>query len=107
VGLCEPLLLCYDRVVSWSRFQFLARACIGPDHGTSAASCKQNLGYPVNDFSISEIDVQQQRNMIGSIPANGPSEAAEKACGQGIECGHGGSEDEQPIWYPAQLSTLL
>jgi len=37
-------------------------------------------------------------------PADGASEALEKAFGQGIECGRGGSEHEQPICEPKHLS---
>jgi hypothetical protein len=66
--------------------------------------CKQNLGHPVNDLFDLRTDGQQQAKHVESVPADGASEAVEKACGQGIECGHGGSEHEQPTpnTYPYQ-----
>src|SRR5439155_17038366 len=66
--------------------------------------CKQNLGHPVNDFFDLRTDGQQQAKRVESVPADGASEAVEKAFGQGIECGHGGSEHEQPIGDPKHLS---
>src|ERR1019366_7802522 len=44
-----------------------------------------------------------RRNME-SVPADGASEAVEKAFGHGIEWGHGGSEHEQPICDPKHVS---
>jgi Photoprotection regulator fluorescence recovery protein len=66
--------------------------------------CKQNLGHPVNDLFDLRTDGQQQAKHVESVPADGASEAVEKACGQGIECGHGGSEHEQPIGDPKHVS---
>jgi site-specific recombinase XerD len=66
--------------------------------------CKQNLGHPVNDLFDLRTDGQQQAKHVESVPAEGASEAVEKAFEQGIECGHGGSEHEQPISDPRHVS---
>jgi site-specific recombinase XerD len=66
--------------------------------------CKQNLGHPVNDLFDLRTDGQRQAKHVESVPADGASEAVEKAFGQGIECGHGGSEHAQPICDPKHVS---
>src|SRR6201982_2073439 len=89
----EPARNCATvAVASWSRFN----SCWGmhPSRHRSYLGCKQNLGHPVNDLFDLRTDGQQQAKHVESVPADGASEAVEKAFGQGIECGHGGSEHE-------------
>ena len=59
--------------------------------------CKQNLGHPVNDLFDLRVDAQQQPKGDDSVAATGASEGVENPAGQGIECGHGGSEHDQPV----------
>jgi hypothetical protein len=66
--------------------------------------CKQNLGHPVNDLFDLGTDGQQQEKDEEFVSADGTSEAVEKAFGQGIGCGHGGSEHERPICDPKHVS---
>jgi site-specific recombinase XerD len=56
--------------------------------------CKQNLGHPVNDLFDLAKDGRPHENDAQSAPVKS-SYPVEKAFGQGIECGHGGSEHEQ------------
>src|SRR6516164_5057622 len=42
------------------------------------------------------MDVLQPAKHVESLAPDETSEAVENAIGQGIECGHGGSEHEQP-----------
>ena len=118
--------LCHDRGGELEQIQFLlGHASVQTTE--RYLGCKQNLGHPVNDLFHLRTDGQQQAKQVESVPADGASEAVEKAFGQGIECGHGGPENEQPICdpkpriptrtnrrgrnrkkpSPAQLSTLL
>jgi hypothetical protein len=66
--------------------------------------CKQNLGHPVNDLFELRMDAPQQVKPAESLPANGPCGAVEKECEPGIECRHGRSENEQPLYEPKQIS---
>jgi len=66
--------------------------------------CKQNLGHPVNDLFDLRTDAVQQKEDEESVHANGSDDAVEKAFGQGIECRHGGSVHEQPIFNSKQVS---
>jgi site-specific recombinase XerD len=59
--------------------------------------CKQNLGHPVNDLFDLRTEASQRAKDEEFVPANRASEAVEKPVGQGIKCGHGGSEDEHPL----------
>jgi site-specific recombinase XerD len=65
--------------------------------------CKQNLGHPVNDLFELRMDAPQQVKPAESLPANGPCGAVEKECEPGIECRHGRSENEQPLYEPKQI----
>src|SRR5438093_5814711 len=95
--------LCHDRGGELEQIQFLlGHASVQTTE--RYLGCKQNLGHPVNDLFDLRTDGQQQAKHVESVPADGPSEAVEKAFGQGIECGHGGSEHEQPICDPKLLS---
>jgi site-specific recombinase XerD len=80
--------LCHDRGGELEQIQFLlGHASVQTTE--RYLGCKQNLGHPVNDLFDLRTDGQQQ---------------AEKAFGQGLECGHGGSEHEQPICEPKRVS---
>ncbi|HEY6371785.1 MAG TPA: tyrosine-type recombinase/integrase [Candidatus Sulfotelmatobacter sp.] len=95
--------LCHDRGGELEQIQFLlGHASVQTTE--RYLGCKQNLGHPVNDLFDLRTDGQQQAKHVESVPADGASEAVEKAFGQGIECGHGGSEHEQPICDPEHVS---
>jgi hypothetical protein len=66
--------------------------------------CKQNLGHPVNDLFDLRMTAQQQETQDESVQVTGASEGVEKTFGQGIECGHGGSEHDQPVCDARVLS---
>jgi site-specific recombinase XerD len=81
--------LCHDRGGELEQIQFLlGHASVQTTE--RYLGCKQNLGHP-------------PAKPVESVPADGASEAVEKAFGQGVECGHGGREDEQPA-EPKPLS---
>ena len=65
--------------------------------------CKQNLGHPVNDLFNLGTKAQAEDMNSKSVAANG-STPLEMASGQEIECRHGGSEHDQPVCDPKQLS---
>jgi hypothetical protein len=58
--------------------------------------CKQNLGHPVNDLFDLGAAVPRQAVKSESGAVKGLT-SVEMASGQGIECHHGGSEDDQPF----------
>jgi site-specific recombinase XerD len=95
--------LCHDRGGELEQIQFLlGHASVQTTE--RYLGCKQNLGHPVNDLFDLRTDGQQQAKRVESVPADGASEAVEKASRQGVECGHGGSEHEQPICDPKHIS---
>jgi len=53
--------------------------------------CKQNLGSPVNDRFKLRAEVQLWE------PNKSVATPVETASREGIQCGHGGHEDEQPV----------
>ncbi len=66
--------------------------------------CKQNLGHPVNDlFDLRPVTQPQEKDDVEPVTVKG-STLVEKASGQGIECPHGGTEHEQSVEDPRQLS---
>jgi site-specific recombinase XerD len=65
--------------------------------------CKQNLGHPVNDLFDLRTEGRPQEKYIERAPVQG-STPIEKAPRQGIECGHGGPDHDQPVCDPKQLS---
>src|SRR6266568_2525999 len=95
--------LCHDRGGELEQIQFLlGHASVQTTE--RYLGCKQNLGHPVNDLFDLRTDGQQQAKYVESVPADGASEAVEKAFGRGIECGHGGSEHEQSLCDPKHVS---
>jgi site-specific recombinase XerD len=65
--------------------------------------CKQNLGHPVNDLFDLGTKTQVEDMRSESVAGSGPT-SLEMASGQEIECRHGGSEHDQPVCDPKQLS---
>jgi len=95
--------LCHDRGGELEQIQFLlGHASVQTTE--RYLGCKQNLGHPVNDLVDLRTDGQPQAKHVESVPMNETSDAVEKASGRGIECGHGGSEYEQPICAPRLVS---
>src|SRR5713226_6115438 len=58
--------------------------------------CKQNLGSPVNDRFKLRMDVLPRDVKVESAMVKGSTPVETAPC-QGIECRHGGREDEQPV----------
>ncbi len=95
--------LCHDSGGELEQIQFLlGHASVQTTE--RYLGCKQNLGSPVNDRFKLRVDVQPREQDRESVPAHGVSKPVEKPFGQGIECGHGGSEHEQPICEPKHVS---
>lgn len=95
--------LCHDRGGELEQIQFLlGHASVQTTE--HYLGCKQNLGHPVNDLFDLRMDAQQPAKHVESVAADDTSEAVEKTIGQGIECGHGGSEYELPICAPKLVS---
>jgi site-specific recombinase XerD len=65
--------------------------------------CKQNLGHPVNDLFDLRTNVQQADLNVESATKTDAT-PVEKASPQGIECRHGGSEHDQPVYDARPLS---
>jgi site-specific recombinase XerD len=95
--------LCHDRGGELEQIQFLlGHASVQTTE--RYLGCKQNLGHPVNDLFDLGTDAKQHTRHVEPLPANGASEAVEQAQEPGIECGHGGSEHEQPLCDPKEVS---
>jgi site-specific recombinase XerD len=95
--------LCHDSGGELEQIQFLlGHASVQTTE--RYLGCKQNLGHPVNDLFDLRMDAQQQTKCDESVAATEASNTVERACEQGIECRHGGSENEQPtISHPLRL----
>lgn len=95
--------LCHDRGGELEQIQFLlGHASVQTTE--RYLGCKQNLGHPVNDLFDLRMDAQQQTERDESVPETGAGDAVERACEQGIECRHGGSERERAICDPKRIS---
>jgi site-specific recombinase XerD len=93
--------LCHDNGGELERIQFLlGHASVQTTE--RYLGCKQNLGHPVNDLFDLGTDGRPHENETESAPVKS-SDPVEKASGQGVECGHGGSEHEQPILDPKHV----
>jgi integrase len=66
--------------------------------------CKQNLGHPVNDLFDLKTNVQPKKDHVESVVVKDAALFVEKPSPQGVECRHGGSEHDQPIGDPRQIS---
>ncbi len=94
--------LCHDRGGELEQIQFLlGHASVQTTE--RYLGCKQNLGHPVNDLFDLRTDGQQPAKYLKPV-LDGGGEHVEKAFGQGIECGHGGSEHDQPVCDARPLS---
>jgi site-specific recombinase XerD len=95
--------LCHDRGGELEQIQFLL-GHVSVQTTEHYLGCKQNLGHPVNDLFDLRIGVGHKMKGDESVPTTDKSDAVESACTQGIECRHGGSEDEQPLSDSKQVS---
>ena len=87
--------LCHDRGGELEQIQFLlGHASVQTTE--RYLGCKQNLGHPVNDLFDLRINPQHQAKSDESVLPAGAGDAVERACAQGIECRHGGS-DHEPV----------
>jgi site-specific recombinase XerD len=94
--------LCHDRGGELEQIQFLlGHASVQTTE--RYLGCKQNLGHPVNDLFDLRTDGRPKENDEESAPVKA-SDPVEKASGQGVECGHGGPEHDQPVCDSRQLS---
>jgi hypothetical protein len=66
--------------------------------------CKQNLGHPVNDLFDLKTNVQPKTDLIESVVVKDATRFVEKPSPLGVESRHGGSEHDQPIGDPRQIS---
>jgi len=89
--------LCHDRGGEIEQIQFLlGHASVQTTE--RYLGCKQNLGHPVNDLFDLRMDARQLADQEQSAPAKGASGAVETAHESELECRHGRSEHEQPVW---------
>jgi site-specific recombinase XerD len=87
--------LCHDSGGELEQIQFLlGHASVQTTE--RYLGCKQNLGHPVNDLFELGTDVQPQQRDVEYATVKG-STPVKKASSQGIECGHGGSDHDQPV----------
>jgi len=87
--------LCHDSGGELEQIQFLlGHASVQTTE--RYLGCKQNLGSPVNDRFKLRMDVQPRDMNVESAMVKGSTPVETAPC-QGIECRHGGREDEQPV----------
>ena len=87
--------LCHDSGGELEQIQFLlGHASVQTTE--RYLGCKQNLGSPVNDRFKLRMDVQPRDVNVESAMVKGSTPVETAPC-QGIECRHGGREDEQPV----------
>src|SRR5450432_2719668 len=93
--------LCHTSGGELEQIQFLlGHASVQPTE--RYLGCKQNLGSPVNDRFQLRTEVQQPEPNFESAVVKS-STLVETAFREGIQCGHGGRDDEQPA-EPKPLS---
>jgi site-specific recombinase XerD len=94
--------LCHDSGGELEQIQFLlGHASVQTTE--RYLGCKQNLGSPVNDRFNLRANLQTREKDSESVPANEASARVERPFKQGIECGHGGSKNEQHICDSEQV----
>ena len=94
--------LCHDSGGELEQIQFLlGHASVQTTE--RYLGCKQNLGSPVNDRFRLRADVQPWEMNSESAAVEGATRV-ETASREGIDCRHGGSEHDQPVGDPRQLS---
>jgi site-specific recombinase XerD len=95
--------LCHDSGGELEQIQFLlGHASVQTTE--RYLGCKQNLGHPVNDLFDLKTDGDQRKDRAESDAVNESAVSVEKPSQQGIECRHGGSDHDQPIRDPKQVS---
>ncbi len=95
--------LCHDRGGELEQIQFLlGHASVQTTE--HYLGCKQNLGHPVNDLFDLRAEAGRQAKRDETVPSGGATADVERRSVQGIECRHGGSEDEQPLSDSKQVS---
>jgi site-specific recombinase XerD len=95
--------LCHDRGGELEQIQFLlGHASVQTTE--HYLGCKQNLGHPVNDLFDLRAEAGWQAKSDETVPSGGATADVERGSVQGIECRHGGSEDEQPLSDSKQVS---
>jgi site-specific recombinase XerD len=87
--------LCHDSGGELEQIQFLL-GHVSVQTTERYLGCKQNLGSPVNDRFKLRTEVQLREPNFESATGKG-STPVETASREGIQCGHGGHEDEQPV----------
>ena len=87
--------LCHDSGGELEQIQFLlGHASVQTTE--RYLGCKQNLGSPVNDRFKLRMDVQPRDVKVESAMVKGSTPVETAPC-QGIECRHGGREDERSV----------
>ena len=95
--------LCHDRGGELEQIQFLlGHASVQTTE--RYLGCKQNLGHPVNDLFDLRTEAQQPTRQAEIIPTSPSSETIERGREPGIECRHGGSEDERATYDTTHVS---
>jgi len=87
--------LCHDSGGELEQIQFLL-GHVSVQTTERYLGCKQNLGSPVNDRFKLRTEVQLGEPNCESARGKGAT-PVEPASREGIQCGHGGHEDEQPV----------
>ena len=87
--------LCYDSGGELEQIQFLL-GHVSVQTTERYLGCKQNLGSPVNDrFKLrTEVPLREPNFESAAVKVATPLETASR---KGIQCRHGGHEDEQPV----------
>jgi len=88
--------LCHDSGGELEQIQFLlGHASVQTTE--RYLGCKQNLGSPVNDRFKLRTGVQLRGPNFESAAVKVATSLLETASREGIQCGHGGHKDEQPV----------
>jgi site-specific recombinase XerD len=94
--------LCHDSGGELEQIQFLL-GHVSVQTTERYLGCKQNLGSPVNDRFNLKVAVESHQMGSESAAMKGAT-PVERASRQGIECGHGGPDHDQPVCDGKHLS---